>query len=184
VSNSDGPRQPTLDFHEVYESWFSEVSRWIRAMGGPEADREDLIQDVFVVVHRRLPHFDGDNIGAWLYRIAQHRVRDFRRLAWFKHLFRGRLPLPENLAKVGASPQDSVETREKSALLARLLDDLGDSERAALVLFEVEGYAGEEIARLHGVAVSTVWSRIHSARKKLKRGLARLQQREARRGAR
>jgi len=49
------------EFRVIYERWFEEVSRWIRAMGGPEAEREDLVQDVFLVVHRRLPDFDGEN---------------------------------------------------------------------------------------------------------------------------
>jgi RNA polymerase sigma-70 factor, ECF subfamily len=47
-------------------------------MGAPEAEREDLVHDVFIVVHRRLHDFDGENLAGWLYQIARHRVRDFR----------------------------------------------------------------------------------------------------------
>lgn len=167
----------SLDFHAIYERWFGEVSRWIRAMGGPEADREDLVQDVFLVVHRRLPDFDGQNVAGWLYQIARHRVRDFRRLLWVKHMF-GAVPLSDSLPKGGASPADSLETKQKRQTLERLLGKLSESERAAVVLFEVDGYSGEEIAEIQGVPINTVWARIHKARKKLKASLAKLESRE------
>ena len=172
---------PSLEFRAIYERWFSEVSRWIRAMGGPEAEREDLVQDVFLVVHRRLPDFDGQNVAGWLYQIARHRVRDFRRLLWVRHLLLGRVPLSESLSTGGASPADSLETNEKRVLLERLLGKLNESERAAIVLFEIDGYSGEEIADIQGVPVNTVWARIHKARKKLKASLAKHEGREQKR---
>jgi len=175
------PSGPPLEFRAIYERWFSDVSRWIRAMGGPEAEREDLVQDVFLVVHRRLPDFDGQNVAGWLYQIARHRVRDFRRLLWVKHLLLGGMPLSESLSKGGASPADSLETNEKRATLERLLVKLNESERAALVLFEIDGYSGEEIAEIQGVPVNTVWARIHKARKKLKAALAKHESREPKR---
>lgn len=141
-------------------------------MGGPQADREDLAQDVFLVVHRRLPDFDGNNLAGWLYQIARHRVRDFRRLGWVRHvLFRSEPHLGLVAKDRGPSPAESLETREKRATLERLLTKLNESERAALVLFEVEGYSGERIAEIQGVPLNTVWARIHKARLKLKRWL-------------
>ena len=50
----------------------------------PVAYCEDLAQDVFVVVHRRLHELDGQNVGGSLYQIARRRVRDFRRGLWFR----------------------------------------------------------------------------------------------------
>jgi RNA polymerase sigma-70 factor, ECF subfamily len=175
------PSGAPLEFRALYERWFSEVSRWIRALGGPEAERQDLVQDVFIVVHRRLPDFDGQNVAGWLYQIARHRVRDFRRLLWVKHLLLGGVPLAENLSKAGASPADALETNEKRATLERLLLKLNESERAALVLFEIDGCSGEEIAEIQGVPVNTVWARIHKARKKLRASLAKHENRAAER---
>lgn len=170
--------QAPLEFHAIYERWFDDVSQWIRAMGGPEAEREDLVQDVFVVVHRRLHAFDGENLPGWLYQITRRRVRDFRRLAWVKHLFFGSVPLPDNLVKEGASPADMLETDEKRLTLEQLLGKLHESERAALTLFEIDGYSGDEIAQIQGVPLNTVWARIHKARKKLRSSLAKLDLRE------
>ena len=166
---------PPLEFDAIYEQWFEEVLRWIRAMGGPEADRDDLVQDVFLVVYRRLPDFDGKNVGGWLYQIARRKVRDFRRLFWVRHLFGQSVPLSESAAKSAGTPHDSLETKEQGELLEQLLSGLNPDQRAAFALFEIEGYSGEEIARLQGVPLNTVWARIHKARKKLQ---TRIVQRE------
>ncbi|MGC4091413.1 MAG: RNA polymerase sigma factor [Polyangiaceae bacterium] len=161
------PPAPSLEFDAIYEQWFDEVLRWIRAMGGPEADRDDLVQDVFLVVYRRLPDFDGKNVGGWLYQIARRKVRDFRRLFWVRQLFGQSVPLTESTAPSPGTPHDSLETKEQGQLLEELLRSLNPDQRSAFVLFEVEGYSGEEIARLQGVPLNTVWARIHKARKKL-----------------
>jgi RNA polymerase sigma-70 factor (ECF subfamily) len=169
-----------LDFRTIYEARFAEVSRWISILGGPEAEREDLVQDVFVVVHRRLADFDGNNLAGWLYQIARRRVRDFRRLLWVRHLLFGGVPLPEELTTGDASAADALETKEKRELLRRLLGKLSESERAALSLFEIDGYSGEQIAQIQGVSINTVWARIHNARKKLKTWLAKTELRDKR----
>jgi RNA polymerase sigma-70 factor (ECF subfamily) len=173
--------EPVANFDQIYAAWYDDVSRWIRAMGGPEAEREDLVQDVFVVVHRRLDDFDGRNLAGWLYQIARRRVRDFRRLLWVKHLITRRSPLPEGLVLVGPSPVEDLETKEKRLLLETLLAKLNESERAALILFEVEGYSGQQIAAIQEVPINTVWARIHKARRKLQHGLERIELRETRR---
>ena len=178
---SHGPRRDPApvapnnpDFDAIYEQWFDDVNRWVRAMGGPLPDREDLVQDVFLVAHRRLKDFDGANVGGWLYQIARRRVRDYRRLRWVKSVLLRRAPLSEAAPLKGPGPADTLETKEKRRVLEHLLEKLNQTERAALVLFEIEGYSGQEIARIQGVPLNTVWARIHKARKKLRSELGRL----------
>lgn len=166
------------EFIELYETWFDEVARWVRAMGGPEADREDLVQDVFVVAYRRLPDFDGQNPAGWLYRIASRRVRDFRRLSWVKHLVSRRSPLSEASAIAREDPVTDLEAKERRVLLQRFLTGLNQEQRAAFVLFEIEGRRGEEIAQIQDVPLNTVWARIHQARKKLKAQMAAAEKRD------
>jgi RNA polymerase sigma-70 factor (ECF subfamily) len=161
------------DFSAIYDAWFDEVSRWVRAMGGPDADRDDLVQDIFVVVHRRLADFDGQNLPGWLYRIAMHRVRDFRRLRWVKLVFKGGAPISDQLPSAGPSPAGILESKEKRLLIERFLSKLGEPQRVAFVLFEVEGRSGEEIARLQRVPLNTVWARIRRARKKMRAQLVK-----------
>jgi RNA polymerase sigma-70 factor (ECF subfamily) len=155
------------DFKSLYDAWAADVARWIRAMGGPSADRDDILQEVFVVVHRRLSDFDGQNLAGWLYRITAHQVRDFRRRLWFKHIFKRSVPLSDRMTSAGPTPLVLFESREKQEELDRLLAKLSEPLRTAFVLFEIEGYTGEEIATMHGTSINTVRARILRARKKL-----------------
>lgn len=155
------------DFGSVYGAWFADVLRWIRALGAPPADHDDLAQDVFVVVHRRLEDFDGRNMGGWLYRITVNQVRDHRRLRWFRSVFKRGVPLSDDLEAPGPSPLMAVETREKRRLIESLLDELSESLRATFVMFEVDGYTAEEIAEFQQAPLNTVRARIHRARKRL-----------------
>lgn len=167
------PASLPLDFGEVYRAFFDHVCRWTRALGGPEAERDDLVQDVFLIVHRRLPDFDGKNVAGWLYQITRHRVRDFRRLHWFR-LFLSSSPADGTLVSSVGGPESELDEKQQSAILSRLLSKLPEAQCAAFVLFEIEGYSGEEIARLEGIPINTVWARIHKARAKLAANITRL----------
>jgi RNA polymerase sigma-70 factor, ECF subfamily len=168
-------------FEALYDRWFDDVSRWVRALGASEADRDDLVQDVFLVVYRRLADFDGQNVAGWLYQIARHKVRDHRRLVWVRHLFgSSSVPLSDAMLTTRQSPLDELETKNKRALLEQLLEGLNADQRAAFVLFEIEGSSGEEIAALQGVPINTVWARIHKARKKLQAQAERFAKRSTR----
>jgi RNA polymerase sigma-70 factor (ECF subfamily) len=154
-------------FQAIYDAYYAEVARWIRALGGPAADQDDLIQEVFVVVYRRLHDFDGRNLAGWLYRITAHQVRDYRRLVWIKYIFRRSIALSSEVASAKPTPVMMLETRERQRNLERLLSRLSDPLRAAFVLFEVEGYTAEEISEMQSVPTNTVRARIHRARKKM-----------------
>jgi DNA-directed RNA polymerase specialized sigma24 family protein len=76
-----------------------------------------------------------------------------------------------------------LERKQDQRVLTQMLARMSDKRRATLVLFEIEGYSGQEIAMLHGVPVKTVWTRLHHARKDLVAMVAALRrQREAEAG--
>jgi len=176
-----GEAPSDLSFEGLYERWFEDISRWVRAFGAREADRDDLVQEIFLVVHRRLADFDGQNVAGWLYQIARRKVRDHRRLLWVKHLFgKTSLPLGDAMLTTGQSALEELETKQKRELLGQLLEKLSEDQRAAFVLFEIEGSSGEEIAALAGVPINTVWARIHKARKKLQDQAQRFEKRQLR----
>jgi RNA polymerase sigma-70 factor (ECF subfamily) len=166
---ASGPvnRAGDVDFRAIYDEWFADVARWVRALGAAAADQDDLVQETFLVVHRRLPDFDGANLAGWLYRIAAHQVRDFRRLRWIKHIFGRSVPLTHRVPSPTPTPVMALETKEQHQLLERLLSSLSESQRAAFVLFEIDGYSADEIARIQQAPINTVRARIHRARKRL-----------------
>jgi len=173
-----------LRFEDVYHAYFRQAVAWIRALGVPDAEIEDVAQDVFLVVRRKLPQFQGGNLAGWLYRIAQLTVRNFRRLAWFKNLFSRSQDLDstEGLA-MSTTPAMALEKKQDQRVLAHMLARMTEKRRETLILFEIEGYSGNEIAALHGVPVKTVWTRLHHARKDLVAMVSTLrQQRETEAG--
>src|SRR5262245_60083 len=81
------------DFDEVYDSFVHTVLRWVDCMGAG-ADAEDLTQEIFVIVDRKLADFDGRNLAGWLYGITRRVVGYHRRRAWLRSLlFRTAEPL-------------------------------------------------------------------------------------------
>jgi RNA polymerase sigma-70 factor (ECF subfamily) len=157
-----------LSFEMVYHAYFRQVVSWMRAMKVPATDMEDAAQEVFLIVRRKLPGFRGDNLAGWLYRIADYTARNYRRLAWFKHLFR-REPHHEvaDMWAMGGTPAITIEQREDQRTIAHMLARMSAKRRETLILFEVEGYSGQEIAVLQGVPIKTVWTRLHHARRDL-----------------
>jgi RNA polymerase sigma-70 factor, ECF subfamily len=166
TENTGGESPGHADFRAVYDAWFGEVARWIRSLGGLPADRDDILQEVFLVVRRRLSSFDGKNVAGWLYRITRRQVRDFRRRAWVTQIFtRRRVDEPDLLPHTGGSPVTALERKEEQRILHAILEKMPDARRSAFVLFEIEGLSGEEIARIQSVPLNTVWTRLHHARK-------------------
>jgi len=151
-------------FEHVYRTCFADVARWVRARGANEADVEDLTQEVFIIVRRKLPQFDGRNLPGFLYRITERTVRDHRRSTWIRNLFRNPLPLPD-LEAPGVDSLHAIQQRERRQALDVILAKMSEKRRTTFVLFEVEGYSGDEIAQIQCLPVDTVWTRLYHARK-------------------
>ena len=154
----------TLDFTSVYDRWFDEVQRWVASMGAAEADVDDLTQEVFVIVDRKLPRFDGANLPGWIYGIARRVVARQRRRLWVKLLFLRRVDAEPHDA-ASATPATLLEQKQAQQTVAAVLARMSAKRRRVFVLFEIEGYTGEEIATLEGAPVKTIWTRLHHARK-------------------
>lgn len=163
----------TTSFDQVYRSRFHDVARWVRALGANPADVEDLTQEVFIIVRRKLDSFDGANLPGFLYRIARRTVRDHRRSAWIRRLLGGRAPLTD-LAARGPSPLQVLQERERQRVVEGILAKMSEKRRATFVLFEIEGYCGEEIATIQSLPLKTVWTRLHHARKDFIRMVSQL----------
>jgi RNA polymerase sigma-70 factor (ECF subfamily) len=164
------------DFDTLYQDWFRSVYRWIRALGGPGFDAEDLTQEVFIVVQRKLGSFDGANPAAWLYRIAQLTVRDHRRRAWFRNIFmRSRDVVLDDIASSAAACDERLDRQHQETQLYHLVNRLNPRWRDCFLLFEIGGLTGEEIARLQRIPPATVRTHLFRARKELLALVAELQ---------
>lgn len=167
-----------LRLEDVYEQCFDFIWRSARRMGVPEPSVDDVVQEVFVVAHRRLADFEGrSSVKTWLFGILLRVVSDYRRTQRRKG---GLAPLPEVLEDDGSGcPAAATEQRERVRLLHALLAELDEDKRAVFVLAELEQMTAPEMAESLGVNLNTVYSRLRAARQKFEAALKRHRAREA-----
>lgn len=151
-------------FTSVYTRFFAVVRSWIRALGAPCCDPDDIAQNVFLVVHRRLSEFDGDNVVGWLYRITANQVRDHKRAAWVRYLGHGDRKGLDDIQSPHPSPCDALDVRRQAAAALQTLDGLSEPARTAFLFFEVAGYTSKEIAVMQKTTANTVYCRLRRAR--------------------
>jgi RNA polymerase sigma-70 factor (ECF subfamily) len=159
----------------VYDTHFRFAWRVLRRLGVREADLMDMTQNVFVVVHRKLPGFEGrSEITTWLFGICRRVAIDYRRSA------RIRREVPADAHQIAALPgpepaSDAPDKARLAALAETLLDRLPEKLRVVFVLFELDEMSGDDIAALLDVPVGTVRSRLRLAREAFQREAARLE---------
>lgn len=169
------------ELSQLYGAWFQPVCRWIRALGGSGSDAEDLAQEVFIVVQRKLGGFDRGNLAGWLYRIAAFTVSDHRRRAWQQR--RAGLAHESALDEIAApseGPDEQLAHKQRELHLRRLIQQVNPRWRDSLWLFDIAGLSGDEVSRLQGLPAATVRTHLSRARKELLELAARRSVRSAR----
>jgi RNA polymerase sigma-70 factor (ECF subfamily) len=178
-SQRDAVRE-RLDFAAVYDAHFSYVWRSARRLGVHPDSIDDVVQDVFVVVHRRLADFEGrSSLKTWMFGIVLRVVRDHRRSIRRKRLGADARSDSEldMLPDANATPFERLEQVEAARLVDTLLDRLDDEKREVFVLAELEGMTVPEIAEITSANVNTVYSRLRAARKEFEAAVQRMKAR-------
>jgi RNA polymerase sigma-70 factor (ECF subfamily) len=153
-----------LDFESVYEAHFEYVWRNLYRLGVLPKDVDDAAHDVFLVVHQKLPEFDGKgSIRAWLFAIA-------RRVAWHyrRSLARKRtesLSDEDPIDKGTLEQSDLQSKREAITLVHRILAQLPEERRSVFILAELEQLTIPVIAEMLQIPVNTAYSRLRLARR-------------------
>jgi RNA polymerase sigma-70 factor (ECF subfamily) len=172
------PADELLDFPQLYEAYADFVRRAVVRLGGPRADTNDLVQEVFLIAIAKRESFEGrSTVRTWLYGIALRVVSAARRRSRIYELF-GLWPTQDTPSLV--TPLAVFESREASRIVYALLDKIGEKKRTVLILHEIEGFSAEEIAEIVNVPKNTVFTRLHHARKEFLELLAKQQLRAER----
>jgi RNA polymerase sigma-70 factor (ECF subfamily) len=163
-----GAAAPTPDLAAVYEAHFRYVWRCLRSLGVRDAQLDDALQDVFVVVQRKLGEFDGGAaLRTWLYAIALRIARKYRERLRREpaSLDQARDEARESHPElVTSSGEGALLSNERLALAHAVLATLSDDQREVFVLARVEQMSAPEIASVVGVPLNTVYSRLRAAR--------------------
>lgn len=150
----------------VFDEHARYVIRTLRHLGVKEADVEDVAQEVFVTVHRKLPEFEGrSKLRTWLYAICLRVASDHRRRAYVVRERVTESPPIDGGERDGTEPDASLESR---AFVQQLLESVDEDKRAVLVLYEIEGLTMREVAEVIGCPLQTAYSRLHAARELLR----------------
>jgi RNA polymerase sigma-70 factor (ECF subfamily) len=157
------------------------VWRSLRRLGVPDADLEDVCQEVFVIVHRKLDTFNATaTVRTWLFGIARRAAADYRKRA---HVRREKIGVP-SLLHLTESPEAAtspLELEQARAVLDEILDELDEHKRAVFILFELEEMAMTEVAKAVECPLQTAYSRLAAARKQIDAAVRRRRLRGERR---
>ena len=150
---------------ELFDGYAAFVWRTLRYHSVAERDLDDVSQEVFLIIFRKLPDFDPHgSLRAWIYGICMRVARDYRGRAHKRH----EILVDEVSDQVGGStPASESERLAEQRRLQQMLERLDEEKRAVLVLHELEGLPMNEVAELVQCPVKTAYSRLAAARKQM-----------------
>jgi RNA polymerase sigma-70 factor, ECF subfamily len=159
-----------LDVVEVYRENGNFLWRTLQHLGIRDADLEDVMQEVLVVVHRRRESYRFScRLTTWLFGICLRVASRHRRRAYLRWE-RDESELPE--LTNDTTPEAELAERQAEAQFKRHLAKLNLEQRATFVMFEIEGHSCQEIAALFAVPLGTIHSRLHAARQVMQAAFA------------
>ncbi len=163
-----------MTLEQIYRQQFRFVWVSLARLGVPERDLPDAVQDVFVIVHRKLADFRHEaRVETWLYGIALRVASGRRRSAAAR---RETLDMGDDdrRADSASSPAQITEQRERAAIAQAIVTSMPIEQRAVFVLFEVEGLSSAAVAERLELPIGTVYSRLRLARERFRREVDRL----------
>lgn len=174
LSNRD-PRAFELLVREFQGPIFNLLFRML----GNREEAEDLAQEVFVTVFKKIDMFRGESsISAWIYRVASNMCKNRQKYLGCRYHNRlSKTPLEENNIDNANSfrttgrisrPDELLEGYQMEKLLQKAISELDEEPRLILVLRDIQGVSYEDIATITGLPLGTVKSRLHRARMSLK----------------
>jgi RNA polymerase sigma-70 factor (ECF subfamily) len=181
ASSTDGPRAPPAvdvpPFGTVYDTYFPYVWRSVQRLGVPSSQVDDVVQEVFMVVHRRMGDFEArSSLKTWIYGITLRVARVHR--AKYRRAQGEAMDLEQAPAPEASRPDKQAANAESVQLVQAILEGLDEDQREVFVLAELEELFAPEIARALGVKLNTVYSRLRLARVAFAEGAARQRARD------
>jgi RNA polymerase sigma-70 factor (ECF subfamily) len=156
----------------LYASHADFVVRISRQLGARARDIEDIVHDVFLVVHRRLADYDEGrgSLRAWLYGITRNIVHQHLRSAIRSEQRILGIPDPAP----APDPYERLAEARAGAAVDAFLVQLHEDRRMVFSLIDLEGLSAPEVAEALAVNINTVYSRLRLARQQFNQYVRRL----------
>jgi RNA polymerase sigma-70 factor (ECF subfamily) len=151
----------------LFDRYEPDVKRFIGRLGALPAEVDDLVQLTFLDVVRAAASFDGrSSARGWLFGLAAIVVRRHRRS--LGRIAAGLVTWARQPRAEEPTPGQSFELHEAATRAAKAFEHLSAKKREVFLMVVLEGCSGEETARVLGIPVATVWTRLHHARRELR----------------
>jgi RNA polymerase sigma-70 factor (ECF subfamily) len=161
------------DFRALFREHFRFVCVSLRRLGVQDGDVEDVAQEVFVVVHRKLPTYDWSrSVSIWLFGICLRSAANYRRLA--RHRRQVHPQIEVDVADTQPLPDERLSTEASRRLVNAALDSIEPDRRTVFVMHDLNEFSAFEIADMLSIPPNTVYSRLRVAREEFKKAVARL----------
>lgn len=168
---TDAPRTPA--FGAVYQQYFDFVWSMARRLGVEQAAIDDVVQDVFVVIHAKLDSLERpEALRSWIYSIVRRTVSTHRRSTRASAPPGGAAAVSDAVSQE-PTPLEQTEKQAGLALLSQLLDQLDEPKREVFALVELEELSVPEVAEVLDIPLNTAYSRLRAARQAFEAALAR-----------
>lgn len=176
-SSATTPAANTLSFERVYADNLSLVAWLVRRMGVRQNARDDVVQDVFCVVHQKLESFEErSKISTWLFAIVVRVVHNHWRTLRRKGASQALVSVVDDteclVAPAEYGPHEQLKRREAARIWRRVLARMDPGKAELLEMFELEGRTLVDIAGATGVPLNTAYSRLRAARRDFARMVA------------
>jgi len=160
-------------FATIYTQYFDFVWASVRRLGVAPAAVDDVVQDVFIVIHSRIHTLEQpESLRSWIYGVVRRTVSDHRRSQRVR-LASGHALASEADAPCAVTPLDVAAHNEKVKLLFSLLEELDVSKREIFMMVELDELTVPEVAEILQIPVNTAYSRLRAARQGFEQALAR-----------
>ena len=157
-----------IDFQQLYIEYKRKIYGTVHKVVGPSTELDDIVQIVFLEIHRSLPKYRGQaQLSTWIYRITVNVALQHIRKRKRRRVFLFFSDEEREVENAGFDLIPRYEHRDIMKRLYQLLDKLTEKKRVVFVLHELEGMSLEDVAALCDIPVNTVRSRLHAARTEL-----------------
>lgn len=171
----DGSPVDEATFRQIYEENVRWVWHALRRFSVAEKDVMDAAQNVFLVVHRKLPEFEGRSLlRTWILQIVRRVASDYRRSAPVRREIVTETPELDERAERAPTVEDEAVQAQSVASAREILDRLPEAQRTVFIMYELEQMSGQEIADELDIPVGTVRSRLRLARNTFQQEVAAL----------
>ena len=161
-------------FESIYRQYFDFVWASVRRLGVIPPATDDVVQEVFIVIHARLHTLEQPHaLRSWIYGVVRRTVSGYHRARRAKEASGAAIEAELDAPRGPPTPFELTEQNDQVKLLWSLLEELDEAKREVFSMAELDELTVPEIAEILGIPLNTAYSRLRAARQAFEEALVR-----------